>query len=400
MNDKITACITTYQRPKSLQRLLDSIKRFYPELPVRVEDTGGNLPAARNRLATKCKTPYYLMLEDDFVFTERTRIEKLLAIMQNNPQLGGAAGITNEPKQRGTANRGGKIWWDRDFVRIRDQVFLARPHHPRKRTSNITWQPCDLVVNFGVFHTDMLRTISWDENFPIQEHTDYYWRVFLDARWSFAYCPDVEVDHIRDRPNATYNRMRSRNFTAQLQNKLGVQFVKDSASPQLGAPNIVLLGVGRSNTTITTRMLATMLSLNLGDIDQQYCEETGVRFVNQRHWSSGNFDELAARRAVRRIPQPWIIKDPRFRRGLHHWLPVFERYRPLLVYLTKDAATVKASHARAGWSHVYDPRDVNRCNESFRKWPFAKIRLQAEKIAEAVGLFDLSRVQKNRTSRS
>ena len=396
MNDKITACITAYQRPESLQRLLDSIKRFYPDLPVLVEDTGGNLSAARNRLAVKCKTQYYLMLEDDFVFTEKTRIEKLLTIMQNNPQLGGAAGTTHEPRQRGTANRGGKIWWDRDFFRIRNQVYLSRPHQPRKRTNGIAWQPCDLVVNFGVFRTDMLRTIPWDENLPIQEHTDYYWRVFLDARWSFAYCRDVEIDHIRDRPNATYNRMRQRNFTTQLQNKLGIQFIKDSTNPQLGAPNIVLLGVGRSNTTITTHMLATMLSLNLGDIDQQYYEETNVRFANQRHWSSGSFDQLAAHRAIRRIPQPWIIKDPRFRRSLPNWLPVFQRYKPLLVYLTKNAASVKASHARAGWSHVYDPKDVDRCDHHFRNWPFAKIRLQAEKIAKAVGLFDLNRAHKKR----
>ena len=391
MNDQITACITTFERPSSLRRCLDSIQRFYPNLPVLVEDTRGNLSAARNRLADRCKTPYFLMLEDDFVFTEKTRIEKLLTIVQNNPQLGGAAGTTFEPKQQGTANRGGKIWWDRDFIRIRDEVFLARPNQPRKRTGGIAWQPCDLVVNFGVFRTDMLRAIRWDENLPIQEHTDYYWRVFLDARWSFAYCRDVEINHLRDRPNAIYNRMRMRNFTSTIKNKLGVQFIKDSSNPQLGAPNIVLLGVGRSNTTITTRMLATMLSLNLGEIDPEYCEETNVRFVNQRHWSSGTFDSLAAHRAIRRIPQPWIIKDPRFRRSLQHWLPILQRYRPMLVYLTKDAATVKQSHIRAGWLHVYDPQDVERCNEHFRKWPFPKIRLQAEKIAEAIKLFDLKR---------
>jgi hypothetical protein len=392
MLEQLTACITTWQRPDSLQRLVASIKRFYPALPILIEDTGGNLSAGRNRLAERCPTPFYLMLEDDFVFTARTQIERLMQVVVSDTTLGGAAGVTDEPKRLGTANRGGKIWWDRDFVRIRDRVFLARPHRSQKRVDRIGYQPCDLIINFGVFRTDMLRSIRWDEELPVQEHTDYYWRVFLDARWSFAHCNSVEITHIRDRPGSHYNRARQRNFNAVIKRKLDVQFVKDSLNPQLGASNIVLLGVGRSNTTITTRMLATMMSLNLGDVDAQYGEEKNVRFVNQRQWKSGSFDRLAAERAIRKIPQPWIIKDPRFRRSLHHWLPVFKRYKPLLIYLTKDPDVVRASHQRAGWLHVYDRNDITRCENYFRDWPYAKIKLSAEKIAEAIALFDTGRV--------
>ena len=78
----VTITITTYKRPKCLERLLESIKQYYPTLPVEIVDTKGNLSWGRNELGRRVKTPYFLMLEDDFIITSDTSIEKLLQVLQ------------------------------------------------------------------------------------------------------------------------------------------------------------------------------------------------------------------------------------------------------------------------------------------------------------------------------
>ena len=71
-------------------------------------------------------------------------------------------------------------------------------------------------------------------------------------------------------------------------------------------------------------------------------------------------------------------------------MPVFASYKPMLVYVTKNPAVVKASYERAGWN--YDPADEARCRRFFEAWPHAKLQTTAERVAAAVGLFDLARV--------
>lgn len=394
--DQVTACITTFRRADCLARLKASIKRFYPDLKILVEDTRGNLSAGRNRLYARCETPYVLMLEDDFVCTEETRIERLLSVLEQTPALGGVAGCTREPKEPGTVGRGGRIWWDRDFVRIRDKCHLARARRAFRTAGNVRYRPCDIVINFGVFRRDTLRAIPWDERLPVMEHTDWYWRVYLDARWHFGYVPDVLIDHVRDRTDRQYNRQRNRNLAGYLKEKHGFEFARDNLRPEMNVPNVVLLSVGRSNSTIVTKMAAHALRLNLGNIDPEFCEHRSVRAINQKAWNGQPFDRLEARRVLRSLPQPWIIKDPRFRRTFGHWQSLLAEFDPLLVYLVKDPAIVADSYAARGWK--YDPKDHARADRFFADYQGRKVKLHAEDIGIAASMFDFSRLKLARES--
>lgn len=389
--DQVTACITQHKRPESLERLLASIRKYYPELKILVEDTGGNLSAARNRLTQKCETPYMLLLEEDFVFTGRTKLEKLLTVLEANPSVGGVAGCTNEPKTPGTVNRGGKIWWDRDFQRIQNQVFLAYGRRPFETLEGIRFRRCDIVINFGIFRKEVFEAVPWPEDFPVMEHTPWYWEAYLDARWHFAYVPEVLIDHLRDRPSREYNRDRNRNFGGRIKEKYGVSFNRDNARPKMNAPNVVFLTVGRANSTILTKMAAYGFGLNLGNIDPKYYEHRSVRQLNQAAWGNQPLDKLAARRVLRSLRPPWIIKDPRFRRTLPDWLGPLQEFSPLLVYVHKNPDVVKESYEKQGW--YYDPKDHERCEDHFRNWPGPKIRVNAAQIGIACSFFDFSRLK-------
>ena len=99
--DLVTVGITTYLRPQSLQRLRESIRRFYPDLPVVVEDTGSNLSRGRNRLARLVATPLLLLCEDDFEFDERTRVDRLFDVLDHDPEIEGVGGEVLEPSRPG-----------------------------------------------------------------------------------------------------------------------------------------------------------------------------------------------------------------------------------------------------------------------------------------------------------
>ena len=98
----ITIIIKTFERPRSLHRLLKSIFFYYPDVKVVVADDSADpektnrevmgrwpgkdieylalpydvgLSEGRNRALARVKTPYFVLCDDDFVFDRRTNLE-------------------------------------------------------------------------------------------------------------------------------------------------------------------------------------------------------------------------------------------------------------------------------------------------------------------------------------
>jgi GT2 family glycosyltransferase len=87
----VTFLVKTHERPHSLRKLLDSLRRFYPHTKVLVADDGRialrqrpsdiaqttthivtlpydvGLSAARNAMLERVDTKYFITLDDDFV---------------------------------------------------------------------------------------------------------------------------------------------------------------------------------------------------------------------------------------------------------------------------------------------------------------------------------------------
>ncbi len=93
-----------------------SIRRFCPELRILVGDDGFKpslrddveylrlpldigLSAGRNAMLQQVTTPYFLLLEDDFEFSRRTKIERLVALVDRR-KLDIAAGNCFKVQQR------------------------------------------------------------------------------------------------------------------------------------------------------------------------------------------------------------------------------------------------------------------------------------------------------------
>ena len=107
LND-ITLFIKTFERPKSLKRLLKSIHCYYPEISILIVDDSKTqikesellsihtnlqyyhvdydvgLSKGRNIGLSKIETKFFVLLDDDFYFTKNTDLIKLVSVIDNN----------------------------------------------------------------------------------------------------------------------------------------------------------------------------------------------------------------------------------------------------------------------------------------------------------------------------
>jgi hypothetical protein len=212
----VTIGITTFLRRQSLLRLEESIRRFYPDLPIVVVDTESNLSRGRNRLARRVTTPLLFLCEDDFEFCERTRIEPLLDVLRHDTEIAGVGGELLEPH--------GRIW-AQNYTREGDDIVTHPSTEPLRRTpTGVIYRPCQLIFNLGLFRCDLFRHVLWDEDMPVNEHVDYYWRVSTCSRWRMAVADGFAIVHHMERSDPEYCRFRWRDYRGAVDAKHGAHF--------------------------------------------------------------------------------------------------------------------------------------------------------------------------------
>src|SRR3989304_6945398 len=161
ITDNITAIITTYKRPESFYKLYQSIRQYYPNLKVICgvqdntiispdknlqiiqlpEDCG--LSYARNELVKHVTTEYTLLLDDDFVFTEKTYIEKLLEVFVANDDINIVSGRLEES---GIIKKYERLFFpSNDFLLMSDWDYLNKNKLIDYQTiNNITFGYADI----------------------------------------------------------------------------------------------------------------------------------------------------------------------------------------------------------------------------------------------------------------
>ncbi|XP_029061835.1 beta-1,4 N-acetylgalactosaminyltransferase 1 isoform X1 [Monodon monoceros] len=227
----VTIATKTFLRYNRLRALIASIRRFYPTVTVVIADDsdkpesirgphiehylmpfGKGWFAGRNLAVSQVTTKYVLWVDDDFVFTARTRLERLVDVLERTPLdlVGGAvreiSGFATTYRQLlsvepGAPGRGNCLRQKRGF------------HH-----ALVGFPGCvvtDGVVNFFLARTDKVREVGFDPRLSRVAHLEF----FLDGLGSLRVgsCSDVVVDHAsklklpwtsRDARAETYARYR------------------------------------------------------------------------------------------------------------------------------------------------------------------------------------------------
>ncbi|EPQ15653.1 Beta-1,4 N-acetylgalactosaminyltransferase 1 [Myotis brandtii] len=227
----VTIATKTFLRYNRLRALIASIRRFYPTVTVIIADDsdkpeiisdphvehylmpfGKGWFAGRNLAVSQVTTKYVLWVDDDFIFTARTQLERLVDVLERTPLdlVGGAvreiSGFATTYRQLlsvepGAPGRGNCLRQRRGF------------HHEL-----IGFPGCvvtDGVVNFFLARTDKVREVGFDPRLNRVAHLEF----FLDGLGSLRVgsCSDVVVDHAsklklpwtsRDPGTETYARYR------------------------------------------------------------------------------------------------------------------------------------------------------------------------------------------------
>ena len=412
--EDVTVGITYHPaRPGLLERVKTSARVYFPNIKIE-EEAAGTAAMSRNRLAERIKTPLIMLCEDDFIFTSHTRLDKLVAVLNADPAVGAACGSAPEPQPVPgvwDGNRGKSVFWYEDFFKTADDLYFQKPRRQAQKapallgTRPVEYRPCDVTVYAGVYRTDMLRALPHPEEMLSYEHISWYYSVYRDARWHFAYVPGVSIDHVRSR-NKNYSPLRNRRCKDVEERLIGGTMHRRRVKPDERPDNscVVVLGTGRSLSSFYTAALARMEGLHMGRC-HGHSENAAIFKANRRARPGGTelhrfrpelLNVVDLRRALRAMPRPWIIKDPAFCEVLSAdaWKDALAEFSPRLVWLTRNTAATQASLDRRGWGHIDADARHERAALRFLEWDGPKQRIRSEDIAEGFRGFNPDRVLK------
>ncbi|XP_018521549.1 beta-1,4 N-acetylgalactosaminyltransferase 1a [Lates calcarifer] len=204
----VTIATKTFLRYDKLKDLIDSIRQYYPTITIVIADdnehplpvTGPHIEhyimpfgkgwfAGRNLAVSQVTTKYVLWVDDDFIFTANTKLEKMVDILEKTTLdlVGGAVrevtGYTATFRHIISVEEGGE---EGDCLHIRHGY-----HHVIEGFPDCV--VVDAVINFFMGRTDKVQQVGFNPRLARQAHLEF----FIDALGSLhiGSCSDVIISH-------------------------------------------------------------------------------------------------------------------------------------------------------------------------------------------------------------
>ncbi|KAG9269748.1 beta-1,4 N-acetylgalactosaminyltransferase 1-like [Astyanax mexicanus] len=204
----VSIATKTFLRYDKLQDLIVSIRQFYPTVTIIIADdsehpqpvTGPYIEhytmpfgkgwfAGRNLAISQVTTKYVLWVDDDFIFTSNTKLEKMVEVLESTTLdlVGGAVrevtGYTATYRHTISSEDGGE---EGDCLHMRRGY-----HHIIEGFPNCV--VADAVINFFMAHTEKVRQVGFDPRLARVAHLEF----FVDGLGSLhiGSCDDIIVSH-------------------------------------------------------------------------------------------------------------------------------------------------------------------------------------------------------------
>ena len=258
---EIAIIIPTFLRDKKLPLLIESIKKTYSADWYRlyIADQGCftlekeyyynqlrkeghfitflpyncGLSYCRNYLVNRVIEPFILLLDDDFILDIKTNLSNYINILNTDLKLGVVGGdLTGHQEYN----------YDLFFDQTNHKIYYIKLNNKIKLPITKTYiqKPiyfnyCDIVLNFAMFKTELFKTIQWDNNLKLAEHTDFYIRLKKETDWKVAHTKTVSAEH-----QTTGNSNEYVSFRRSINNSLGVKLLYDKYKLSGDADLIIL----------------------------------------------------------------------------------------------------------------------------------------------------------------
>lgn len=266
MEKNLTIVIKTFERKKSLKRLLNSLEKYYKNIKIIIADDSkksykeeilkeyskkldidyyilefdSGLSKGRNFLLNKVETEYFLLCDDDFEFYEKSDLKNAYnkIIKYNLDILGGSCSniiaptsvinilkILRKPKRLfNYILKQGENYIYNAKIKIEDKkIYIDRKnnYYSKKEDVIIT----DMVQNFFIGKTESIKKIlGWQpDELKMGEHSIFFIRA-KQAGLNVGFLKDFYIRHY---PEVTLNyykyRSRSKSFFELGCKKLGLE---------------------------------------------------------------------------------------------------------------------------------------------------------------------------------
>lgn len=255
VQDEVSVIFATMDRYECAERLLASIRAVYPRMAVLVgdqsKDRGGakklaragatvvEMPfdagvcATRNALVERVETPYFILCDDDFVWSEETNFFDPLTLLKANPAVavvGGRLYDIYSPTPSKAAPRHWERYMHLDPIKRKLlMVPLERTQPKAVRVGRSVGYQVDAVLNFALMRRAAFEdgALKWDAQFKSNgEHEDFYLNL-KGTPFEVLYCPKMIAYHYSVM-TAGYGQLRNRTEGWKLfSKKWGVDHIVD-----------------------------------------------------------------------------------------------------------------------------------------------------------------------------
>ncbi|XP_078449520.1 beta-1,4 N-acetylgalactosaminyltransferase 1-like [Lampetra fluviatilis] len=217
ISNLVTVVTKTFLRYDKLKGLIASIRRFYPDITIIVADDSENVEmlhepgveqfimpfgkgwfAGRNLAISQVSTKYLLWVDDDFLFSENTNLERMVEVLEKN-SLDVVGGLL-------VKNAFGHVLKVVPGGSDGDCLYRTLGSY-RKLDGFPTCSLVDVVANFFVARTENIRRVGFDPHFNRIGHTEF----FIDGlgQLRVGTCSDISIDHAPRQGNTgQYKRYR------------------------------------------------------------------------------------------------------------------------------------------------------------------------------------------------
>lgn len=238
MAEDVAIAFATINRPYVVQRLIRSIRRHYPQIPIYVADQSRHIPrdmcdfyagngvtllrmpydcgvtVARNALVAAMQEEFFLLCDDDFIFNEHTDFALPTAFLRGYQDFGVVGGHLRDLHDGKFSSR----HWELNLYLDPQKNLLTALPISIFAPSFVAYRGhrffvCDAVMNFALFRRSMFAEgAGWDPRFKSNgEHEDFFLNLKQNTRFRVAYFPGLTADHHHP-SNHGYSRLRLRNL--------------------------------------------------------------------------------------------------------------------------------------------------------------------------------------------
>jgi GT2 family glycosyltransferase len=261
----LALAFTTIERPRVAQRLVRSVRKYFPDLPIYVADQSrliepmatlykqmnvefvrmpydAGVCASRNLLVKEIKETFFVLCDDDFFIGGNTSFSDAITILENHSEIGVVGGSLSDVDD--ALSISGRRRWELYLHydptnRILTSVPIDYFAPVVRELGAIRFYLCDAVLNFCVFRKCIFSPqVQWDERFKSNgEHEDFFLNLKMRSKHRVAYLPTMTAYHnnpaeykmyrlrLRERQDGWREFMRKWNIDQYLEVSRGVRVV-------------------------------------------------------------------------------------------------------------------------------------------------------------------------------